>query len=184
MSVNLVTAWRRNDPKLETDVMALWHELNILPPDAKAEERIKEIAVLAYDDDVLIGVSSLEINYFEQMRQKFAFVREFIRPEYRKNQIANALVRHTREMIESYALAHLEEAIAGLAAIFQTPHLGRRAIGLDSGMILVGYTRKHEQVRAGWFEHFTVPENLTPLNQFHQGADGYDNRVSTGLAEV
>lgn len=166
MTMHFVTAWRKNDPKLEADVMTLWQEMNALPAGEKAEARIKQIAVLVYDDEILAGISSLDIQYFDQLRQKFAFVRELIRPEYRQNLIARTLVKHTREMIEAYALAHPEEAIAGLAAIFQTPHLGKRAIGLESGMGLVGYTRMHEQVRAGWFEHFMVPGNLTPLSEF------------------
>ncbi|MDO8287839.1 MAG: hypothetical protein Q7T44_01335 [Parvibaculum sp.] len=166
MAVTFVTAWKKNDPKLEADVIALWRGMNVLPKGESTDKRVKQIAILAYDDDRLAGISSLEVQAIPQLRQKFAFVRELIHPDYRKNLIARTLVKHTREMIEAYALAHPEEAIAGLAAVFQTPHLGKRAIGLESGMGLIGYTDKHEQIRAGWFEHFMVPANLTPPSEF------------------
>lgn len=166
MAVTFVTAWKKSDPKLEADVIALWREMDALPKDESTDKRVKQIAVLAYDGDRLAGISSLQVHAIPQLRQKFAFVRELIHPDYRKNLIARTLVKHTRDMIETYALHHPKEAIAGLAAVFQTPHLGKRAIGLESGMGLIGYTDKHEQIRAGWFEHFMVPANLTPISEF------------------
>ncbi|MDO8287838.1 MAG: hypothetical protein Q7T44_01330 [Parvibaculum sp.] len=162
MTTTYIDAWRKSDPKLEAAATAFWTELNLLPEGATAAERLKELAVLAYDGATLIGVSTLKINFFDQLRQKFAFAREAIRPEYRLQSVGRDLMLATREVIEPYALAHPEEEIAGIGAIYQAPGIGKRGIGRKTRLALIGYTAKNEQVRIGWFSHFIVPPNLTP----------------------
>ena len=162
MTTTYVEAWRKNDPKLEAAATAFWETQDLLPAGVTAEERVKDLAVLAYDGDTLIGVSSLNIRYFDLLRQSFAFFREAIAPDYRLQSAGRDLSVQTRKVIESYALAHPEEELAGMAAVLQAPGIGKRAIGRQGRMALIGYTDKNEQVRVAWFDHFIVPANLTP----------------------
>lgn len=162
MTTTYVEAWRKDDPKLEADAAAFWREHNLLPADVTADERLKQLAVLAYDGDKLIGLSTLRINYFNMLRQKFAFLREAVAPDYRLQSVSRDLAVQTRKVIEPYALAHPQEEIAGMAAVYQAPGIGKRAIGRQGRMALIGYTANDEQVRVAWFDHFIVPPNLTP----------------------
>lgn len=67
------------------------------------------------------------------------------------------------DLVETYALAHPEENIAGLAAVVSSPVLGARPNPYPNGagFVLIGYTPKGEQVRVSWFDHYRVPANLS-----------------------
>ena len=46
-AIDVRIAWRRNDPVIEADAIAMWRALHVLPPDVAAEQRAKEpIAVV------------------------------------------------------------------------------------------------------------------------------------------
>lgn len=161
MTIRFVEAWRKNDPKFEADAIAFWTEHNLLIANTPADERTKEIAVLAYDGEKLVGLSTLKIQYFDQLRQKFAFLREAVAPDYRRHSLARSMSGETRKVIEAHAIAHPDEMIAGMASVYQAEGIGKKPIGSVSRMALIGYTQFNEQVRAGWFDHFRVPANLS-----------------------
>tara|TARA_R110000868_G_scaffold4559_7_gene28593 strand:- start:84 stop:575 length:492 start_codon:yes stop_codon:yes gene_type:complete len=157
MTITYANAWRQNDRKLEQDAIALWTELNILPAGQSPEERAKQLSVVAYDDGKVIALTTMTVQRLEQLRQKFAFVRVLIAPGNRLQKLSTDMMRESRKVIEAYALAHQDENLAGMGAIFQAPGLGRRPIGLGGGTVLVGYTDEGYQVRVAWFDHFMVP---------------------------
>ena len=161
MTIAFVDAWRKNDPKHAADAIAFWTDHKLLKADTQADERAKQIAVLAYDGDKVAAVSTLNVRPFEQLRQKFAFLREAVAPEYRLHSLARSLSGETRKVIEAYAIAHPDELIAGMASVYQAKGIGKKPIGSVSRMALIGYTAANEQVRAGWFEHFRIPGNMT-----------------------
>jgi GNAT superfamily N-acetyltransferase len=124
-----------------------------------SENRVKQLAMLAYDGDRLVGISTLNIRHFEQVRQTIAFFREVVHPDYRRKQVGRFLGRKTYKLIEEYALAHPEEKIGGMGAIYQAPGIGQRAVTREARLALIGYTKRNEQVRIAWFPHFMVPPN-------------------------
>ena len=160
MTITFKAAWQKNDPVLEADAIAFWTELNLIPAETM-QERSKELAVVAYEDGRVIGISTLIVRHMAALEQKFAFLREAVRPEYRKHDFSIDLGLETRNLIESYALDHLDEKIAGMAAVFQAPNIGQRPLSRRIGFVLVGYTPQDEQVRVSWFNHFRVPANLS-----------------------
>lgn len=166
MTITYVDAWRKSDPQHAADATAFWTEHDLLKTETSAEERVPQIAVLAYDGDKVVGLSTLNVRPFELLRQKFAFLREAVAPDYRRHELARNLSGETRKVIETYAIAHPDEMIAGMAAIYQAKGIGKKPIGSVSRMALIGYTAANEQVRAGWFEHFRIPENLAPISEF------------------
>lgn len=157
MTITYKDAWKKNDSKLVQDAIALWTELNILPPDQKPEQRAKELSVVAYEDGKVIALTTMDIMKLEQVRQDFAFVRVLIAPDKRLQSLSTDLMRESRKVIEAYALAHPEENLAGMGAIFQAPGIGKSPVGAGGGTVLIGYTDKGYQVRIAWFDHFKVP---------------------------
>ena len=160
MTIEFVEAWRKADPKLEADALAFWQAQGVRLETPDGAERKKMLAVLAYEDGQVIGLSTLNIRRAEQVRQKMAFVREIVAADRRQQHVSIALTQKTREVIEAYAFAHQDEQIGGMAAILQAPGIGKRAISRGGQMVLTGYTEKNEQVRIAWFAHFQVPANL------------------------
>lgn len=157
MATEFVDAWRKRDAKLETDATAIWQKLDLLPPTVNVNDRLKELALLAYEDGQAVGVSTLNIMHYEPVKQKFAFVRGVVLPEYRRTYVAQRLLAATYQMIEAYSIAHPEEAIAGTMAVVQGRDLGKFGGGGPSRMTLIGYTNIDDQVRMRWFDHFQVP---------------------------
>ena len=159
MATRFVTAWRKNDPKLEAEAKQIWETTGILPDGESPDDRAKEIALIGYQDDKLAAVSTLKVRPFDYLRQNFAFARETVLPEFRKQEIGRELVRATFKMIQEYAKEHPEEKIAGLATIFMVPGIGTNPIGRETKLTLIGYTPENEQIRVAWFDHFEVPPN-------------------------
>lgn len=157
MSITYVAAWKKSDPKLEQDAIDLWTNLSALPEDGTPQQRAKSLAVVAYDGTDVVALSTLEIQYFEQLRQKFAFVRMLVAPSNRLQQMSTNMMRQTRAVIEAYALEHPEEQIAGMGAVFQQKGMGRAPIGAGGRTVLIGYTSQGYQLRVAWFDHFQVP---------------------------
>ena len=157
MPITYVPAWKKNDPKLEQDAIDLWTKLNALTPDTTPQARAKMLAIVAYEGTEVAALSTLEVQYFEQLRQKVAFVRILVAPSNRMQRMSTDMMRQTRAVIEAYALEHPEEQIAGMGAVFQHKGMGRAPIGTGGRTVLVGYTSLGYQLRVAWFDHFTVP---------------------------
>ncbi len=43
--------WRRNDPVIETEAIAMWRALDMLPPGVAAEQRAKELIAVVRKDE-------------------------------------------------------------------------------------------------------------------------------------
>jgi GNAT superfamily N-acetyltransferase len=159
MTTRFVTAWRKNDPKLEAEAKQIWGATGVLPDQTTPDERAKEIALIAYQDNKLAAISTLNVRPFDYLRQKFAFVRLTVLPEFRKLDIGRVLLRNTFTMIQDYAKTHPEEQIAGVASVLIVAGIGKYPIGREIRHTLIGYTPQNEQIRVTWFDHFEVPPN-------------------------
>lgn len=161
MAITFVDAWRKCDPHQEAEACAFWARHKVRPDDADANIVAKQLAVLAYDDGALIGISTVSVSYFDPLQEKFGFVREFVTSNLKLDHINIELTQKTLEVIEAYAQAHPEEELAGMAVILKAPGIGQRAISPGGRLILMGYTEQNEQVRACWFDHFRVKSRLS-----------------------
>lgn len=164
MTITFVDVWRKNDPQLEAEARAFWASHKAMPDDEAADIRVKQLAVLAYDEGTLIGISTINVKFFDLLQEQFGFIREIVASERRLEHVSIALTQKTCEVVEAYALAHQGEKLAGIAAVLQAPGIGKRAISRGGGLVLMGYTEANEQVRACWFDHFRVKSRLANTN--------------------
>tara|TARA_R110000824_G_scaffold118960_18_gene272516 strand:+ start:38926 stop:39405 length:480 start_codon:yes stop_codon:yes gene_type:complete len=154
-NVRYVTAWQRNDPKCEADAVSFWQETRMLPPDVDPRQRAKEIVSMAYQGDRVVGVTTAEVAYLEQVRQKFALMRILIHPDLEKSGVSVPLTIHAREVLREWAKANPQEKVAGYAAIITAPGYGQKPV-LPAGLVLIGYNAQGRQVRVYWFDHFRI----------------------------
>lgn len=150
-----VTAWKKRDPKIEADVLAVWRAHNILPAHANVEERLKQLCVIAYAGEEVAGISSVEMAIYPPLRRVFGFFRAFTLPQFGRQDIARGLAVHCRDVLRDWSLAHPEREISGMMAIYQAQGMGRRPVGV-SGLTLIGYTPEGYQVRLKWFDHIRL----------------------------
>lgn len=154
-----VDVWRKPDAKVREDAKALWARLKALPPDIDPEARADELCVVAYVGDQLAAVSTAELARLDFLRQRFAFWRVLVAPEFRRNALSREIQGRSRQALEAWSVDHPEENVLGMATIVQNERvlaLPRRAIWRSSGLALVGYTDKNEQIRVAWFDHALV----------------------------
>lgn len=153
-------AWRQNDPVLERDAMAFWKQLNLLPSDASAEDRLKELCAVAYSGETVVGVSTASIHHLSFLRSKLAMYRCAVSPDARSGQVATRITLFSRNVLEQWSLAHPEEKLMGLGAVVQSRLLVENqseAIWPDTKFVFVGYTPAGYQMRVLWFAHATAP---------------------------
>lgn len=162
MTITYRTAWRKNDGALETDAAAIWTAANNLPTGA-IHVRMKQLALVAYEGDTPVGLTTLNIRPYEPVRQKFVFIRGTVLPDKRLQAVGINLMIETYRTIEAWAKEHPEEGIAGMIAVFQVPGIGEIPFGTTIRFTLVGYTNENQQVRMVWFDHFRVPPNMSPV---------------------
>jgi hypothetical protein len=156
---DLVDAWQRGDPKVEADVIAFWGRLGALPATVAPHDRARQLTCVAYRNGAIVGVATAYIEYLERLRTKFAFIRNLVHPDQRRSLVSSAVTARSREVLESWSLAHPEEGVLGMATVVQSAQLAGRAkypIWENSGMNLIGYTEDGQQVRVSWFAHARI----------------------------
>lgn len=152
-------AWHLGDAMLESDAIAFWKRLGILPPDTSPEARAKELAVAAYKDGHLAGVMTATLQRVDFLRARFAMIRGMVDPAYRRSYAVSALGGITRDLIENWAEAHPEERVAGIGALIEAREFDafqKRPVWLNTRLAVAGYMPDGRQIRIAWFEHFRL----------------------------
>ena len=154
-NLHYVTAWQRNDPKLEADAIAMWADMAILHPSIRPEERAKELVTLAYVGDRLVGITTAEVKHHAPVRQNFAFMRILLRPEFERHGIVVPLTIAMRETLREWSAANPAAQVAGCGIIITAKGYGATPV-TAAGLALAGYTADGLQVRLYWWDHFRI----------------------------
>lgn len=155
-NLRLVPAWKRNDAKMEADAVRMWRTSGVLPSYIDLEQRAKEICVQAYVGDRLIAITTAEIQYHEPVRQRFAFGRIFIDPEFERSGLALSQTLAMREELREWSKANPQEKVAGWAIAISAKGYGKTPV-TSSGLIHAGYNKDGQQVRLYWWDHYRLP---------------------------
>lgn len=159
LGVRWVVGWRERDEALQSDARALWRELSVLPEGVDPDLRAEEIVSAAYVEDSLVAVSTAFIREIEFLKARFAMFRCVVAPAFRRHTLARVVAGHSRGVLEAWSYEHPEERVSGMGAVVQNADIlnsPRRPIFRTSGLTLVGYTPKGEQIRVAWFNHARV----------------------------
>lgn len=154
--VVILPAWKLAEPRYERDATALWARLQALPEGVAVEDRLPQLSSVAYHGERLVGVVTVDIRPFEQVRQQFAFYRVLIDPEFRGKNVMSPLAEETWNALERWSIKNPALHLAGVASIRESRHLietYRSPISRSLQLMLVAYTDTGLPVRIGWFRH-------------------------------
>jgi hypothetical protein len=154
--IRYVAAWRRNDPKIERDAVAMWNEMRILPPNVRPEERAKELVTVAYAGERIVGITTASLQAYQPVRQRFAWGRILLRPEVEKTGLVVPLTIAMREELREWSVANPAERVAGFAIVLTAPGYGAAPV-IAAGLALAGYSAEGHQIRLYWWDHFRIP---------------------------
>ena len=153
------TGWKRADPKIRADALALWSRLKLLPPKANPQARADEIVAAAYLGDQLAAVGTAYPSEVLLLRRRFAVWRVAVAPEFRRHHLMFALGGYSREVLEAWSNDHPEEKVLGMASITSFRALSEAKLpGIlpGSGLTMIGYTPEGNRIRVAWFDHARV----------------------------
>ena len=150
-------AWRRDDPRIEADAIAMWTRLGVLPSEVRPEQRAKQLVAAAYRGDRLAAVATAVAEQVAFLRARMLVLRGMTDPDFRRSHAQVALTLPVKEILESWAASHPEERIGGVIGFVEPGLWGdmyRMPVAPPWPLQLVAYTHDGKQVRVAWFDHF------------------------------
>jgi hypothetical protein len=156
--------WRCADAETERDVLAFWHENNLLPANVDPAKRLRDICVAAYDGGRVVGVIETEIKL---VRAKIAMIKLAVAPSHRKTLVSAYLFVFGSDVIEHWANQNLDERVMGLGSIAQVragaaqaqssnPYLKEAVWGPRNHFVVINHSPEGAQFRLAWFRHAQV----------------------------
>jgi hypothetical protein len=158
-SLRLADAWDRGDFALETAALAFWRGTDLLPATVDQQARARQLSAVAFLGDDVIGVSTLVIRMIPQVRAKLAMFRCAVAPQHRRLGVAAMLAVRSRDLVEVWARGRPEHELKGMGCVVQGAELAEKktqAVWPLSGLALVGYNNRGEQIRVVWFKNAQV----------------------------
>ena len=155
----ILTAWQQGNDRFEQDTLAFWQAQDLLPSSATPEDRLKELAAIAYIDNEFAGVATSRIGAYDALKANFAFIRIAVVPAFRLNYLQIRLSAHAHQLMENFALEHPELELSGVAVVRQADFQETRKtppVSLSNKTVMVNYNDKGHQVRVRWFPHVRV----------------------------
>lgn len=155
----IVGAWRKDDSELIADATLFWQEMDVLPEDVTAEDRAKQLVCLAYDNETVVGVATAAIGLHPPLRQKFAFWRVLVHPDYRERGLRITISHYVHSFFEVWSKDHPEEDFAGVIGVVSSTYPrpnGTHPVGRASRAVIVGHNTRNQFIRVKWFDHVRV----------------------------
>jgi hypothetical protein len=137
-------------------VKAFWARLNVLPPDADPDQRLREVVLAAYSGGAVVGLSGATLMHFSHLRCRMAVFRSAVGPGPRRAELSVAIARRSREVLEQWSRENPSEGVMGIAA--QAPASQEKSPPRESslGLSLAGFSENGERLMVAWFDHALV----------------------------
>src|SRR5258707_610104 len=117
---DLRAVWRSADAATERDMLAFWRKWRLLPDEADAGQRLKELCVVACADGEIIGAVTATIRQIDFLRARFVVIRVAApgaRATGRLQIFPARMVLLAQKTLEQWSLAHPEEKVMGVAGL-------------------------------------------------------------------
>lgn len=152
-------AWRRADPKLENHAKEFWARLKILPANVSADDRVKELAVVAYSNERIVGVSTATIDFIPQFKSNMTLFRCACETALRRTPLSEQITDYTRRLLETWSEENPDERVMGMMVIVESPQLVRNypSVFGPASLNFAGFSERGFPLRVAWFKHATIP---------------------------
>lgn len=148
--------WRKAEPKVVEQAVALWTSLGALPPGVDPFERARELCAVAYMDGEMVGVATVDVRHSPLVGAKIGFMRALVAPQARRHRVAWDLVVQAYKDLEAWAAENPDEKMMGMGVVIQSRALAefsRQPVWPQTGLTVIGYTKTGQQIRVAWFKH-------------------------------
>lgn len=148
--------WRRVDPDLAGEIVAMWRAASALPADADARERAGEAVCVSRDGSGrLVGVATAQPRLIPFLGQTLYYFRAFVAPGRRGTTLALRLLRESQRILAADAASAAPASAAiGLFLELENPVFRRdreHAVWPRTGLVYAGLTPRGLQRRIWYF---------------------------------
>lgn len=163
-TLKVLQVYEAHNTEIDQKILDFWEKEKALPSYEQEfiGKRLKEVLFLVLNDnDEIVGVSSGEPVYFEQIRNHFLYFRLFVREDYRGNNrgVAMAMYYATFDLFNE--LKELfNRQIIGILIVYESKHLNKVINYYHSeeyrNQVFVGWTANEEQIRITYFKEIKM----------------------------
>ena len=144
------------DRSWEASVQEFWLQEGALPNLEQCEQRLPQVAMVAYDHRHVAAVGSLFAARVEKVQSHMLAVRIFVGAKYRRGLAATEIVNKLWiNLNQQYQNGELAPRMPGMFYLIQNVEINAQcsiAQGPLTGFLVVGFDDQGQQMRLKWFE--------------------------------
>ena len=160
-----ITDWQQLDPAVAEAIRAFWIREGASVEGIEADKRLKQVVAHVLDGEGQVAAVATAVPHVApRLGQPMYYYRCFVGGAWRGRNLSRTLLRHTQQVLETYAREHgfpcigilLELENAGFARTLQSPHWR------ISGFTYIGKSQRGLDLRAWYFRgaRLKTPQEL------------------------
>lgn len=168
MTYQLISAWPEPPDEVRDEVIRFWLATGALPDLATAQERSRQLLVVARDTrGQVVGVSTAVRVLVHQLGCECFYYRTFVAPAarnrgLRSTQLVWQILHESYRLLNERFLHGFDRDVPGLYAEMENPSVMRRrneAVWEDNGMnfVFIGRTEGGYHMRVWYFSEARIP---------------------------
>jgi hypothetical protein len=153
--------WRQQDAQAERDVLAFWREGRLLSQNVDLATRLRELCVLAYAGNRVVGVNTAVPTWLEKVRARIAMLRLAVSEDFRQGYLATEMLAVAKPVLEKWAEDHPDEKLMGIGCVVQTRAIAAKlnqAVWPRTGLAVIDHLANGDQLRLVWFANARIGE--------------------------
>jgi hypothetical protein len=157
MAIKIETVWDRSTPEIREEITKFWEENKLLPSGVSAEDRAKEVVLIARDESGNVaGISSAMHIRFKQLNNNYFFAyRSVLLPQHRIPGLAQKMIVETRDILEKYAESMTQNKCIGMVTFVENKGVIEKinyGVWPSSKMVYIGNDKQGRQIRLYYFK--------------------------------
>lgn len=160
MAVEIIPVWNQVGPELERELARFWIDHKAMLDEGKAAERAAQVVCIARDGATLVGVSTAYARIVPMLRQPMYYLRMYLAPEVRDQDLSYSVLNASFEAIEKQELAKEKLLCLGVILSIQNQRLARHyneAYWPITKFTFAGVSPEGQDLRVRYFEGVRLP---------------------------
>ncbi|CAH0991322.1 hypothetical protein SIN8267_01425 [Sinobacterium norvegicum] len=139
----------------QQQVLAMWQQGRALPSTVDAQQRLKQVAQLAYDGQgELAGIYTSYPQVNSQLGKSFYHIRSFVRPEHRLSYLSLKMFHKLLASLEQDFVTGKDQSCIGMIAEVENPGLKshlNQAVWKPAPFVYIGDNAQQQKVYVYYF---------------------------------
>ena len=154
-ALRLHKVWNEKDEVLINEIIDVWRNAKVLPPNSDPHERAKQVVlVVRNENEKIIGITTALRRPFPQLRNDLYYVRGLILPDFRLPGLFAKMSLETFKTLEDHTIQSTEQKkpIGTISEIENKRLKEANLTRLPSGMTLLGFSQNNNPIYVHYFK--------------------------------